>query len=167
VVRSLELITREELDEIRRMWVFDKHEIEDSLPRIYEDVTGEVYPGPRHLNDNHVFGAQEMKLLREVCDGDDLHFQLLRELLDVEGSYRTMTRRAGIFDALEKAFKRSAFDDVEEATQLARQKRDILDAARGGELERLDQLLHDVEDLEHNDMLPPMDTATLAKEAHP
>jgi DNA sulfur modification protein DndC len=167
VVRSLELITREELDEIRRMWVFDKHEIEDSLPRIYEDVTGEVYPGPRHLNDNHVFGAQEMKLLREVCDGDDLHFQLLRELLDVEGSYRTMTRRAGLFDALEKAFKRSAFDDVEEATQLARQKRDILDAARGGELERLDQLLHDVEDLEHNDMLPPMDTATLAKEAQP
>ncbi len=166
-VSSLELITQKELDEIRRIWVFDKHEIEDNLPLIYKKTTGEEYPGPRHLNDNHVFGAAEMKLLREVCEGDDLHFELLRELLDVEGSYRTMTRRAGLFEALEKAFRRSAFEGVEDATQLARQRRDILEAARGGELERLDQLLEDVEGREQEDVLPPKDAANQAQEAQP
>ena len=34
-VRSLELITLEELEEIRRIWVVDKHEFEDRLPAIY------------------------------------------------------------------------------------------------------------------------------------
>src|SRR5262249_29328626 len=34
-VRSIELITTDELREIRRLWVFEKHEIEDLLPRIY------------------------------------------------------------------------------------------------------------------------------------
>jgi DNA sulfur modification protein DndC len=38
-VRSIELITLDELQEIRRIWVVDKHEMEDSLPRIYEEVT--------------------------------------------------------------------------------------------------------------------------------
>ena len=35
---GLELITREELEEIRRIWVVEKHEIEDSLPALYERV---------------------------------------------------------------------------------------------------------------------------------
>lgn len=37
---NLELITLPELRNIRRIWVYDKHEFEDSVPRIYEEVTG-------------------------------------------------------------------------------------------------------------------------------
>src|SRR6185312_10886602 len=44
-VRDLSLITVPELDEIRRIWVIEKHEIEDNLPGLYEEVTGERYPG--------------------------------------------------------------------------------------------------------------------------
>ena len=35
-VKDLELITLQELKEIRRLWVVEKHEIEDSLPSVYE-----------------------------------------------------------------------------------------------------------------------------------
>ncbi|MBX7132903.1 MAG: DNA phosphorothioation system sulfurtransferase DndC, partial [Fimbriimonadaceae bacterium] len=63
-VRELELISLPELQEIRRIWVVEKHELEDSLPKIYEEATGRGYPGAP-LEDNPVFGADEMQLLRE------------------------------------------------------------------------------------------------------
>jgi DNA sulfur modification protein DndC len=164
VVRNIQLISRDELDEIRRIWVFDKHEIEDTLPRIYEENMEECYHGPRNLNDNHIFGFSEMLLLRESCEGDDLHFELLRELLDVEGQYRTMARRAGLFDALEKAFKRSAFESVHDATALAKKKREILEAAKNGNLEKFDELLLDVESNEKINVILNLDIMTQPEE---
>ena len=44
-VRALDLITLPELEEIRRIWVVEKHEFEDHLPGIYEAAMGEPYPG--------------------------------------------------------------------------------------------------------------------------
>ena len=77
------------------------HELEDSLPRIYEEVLGQPYPGGR-LDDNMTLGADEMAILREIA-GDELHFQLTRELLDVERQHRSMGRRHGLFRAMDKA----------------------------------------------------------------
>ena len=45
-VADLDLITMEELHEIRRIWVFEKHEIEDALPRIYQEGDGSGLPRP-------------------------------------------------------------------------------------------------------------------------
>lgn len=129
-VRDMELITAEELQEIRRIWVVDKHEIEDRLPYIYEEVTGRKFLGGR-LDDTLPFGADEVAILKEVCGDDVLHFELTRELLDVERRYRTMTKRAGLYQALEHAFKRSFYDDIEDATLRAlrqKSKREALEA---------------------------------------
>ena len=41
-VRSLELITLAELEEIRRIWVVEKHEFEDRLPVIYARPQGSL-----------------------------------------------------------------------------------------------------------------------------
>ena len=100
-VRDLQLITLDELEAIRRIWVVEKHEIEDSLPGVYEGVTGAPYPGER-LDDNLVLGADEMGLLREVCGEDELRFQLTRELLSIEKQHKSMLRRAGLFNAIEQ-----------------------------------------------------------------
>lgn len=135
-VRQLELITPAELEEIRRIWVIDKHEIEDNVPTIYEAVLKQPFPGAS-LDDNHAFRADEMKVLRELADGDDLHFELCRELLDVEARYRTAARRAGLFDALEAAFRRSAFEGMEDATARARLRRNALEAARAMDRDQL------------------------------
>lgn len=122
-VRNIELITVEELHEIRRIWVFEKHEVEDSLPRIYQEETGEEFPG-RPIDEHLTIAAEEIELLRELCDGDDLLFTTTRELLAVERKYRTMTRRAGLFEALEKAIKRGYYKDRDDATGHARMLRD-------------------------------------------
>lgn len=118
-IRDITLVTLDELQEIRRIWVVDKHEIEDSLPRIYNDVTGEPYPGVT-LNEHQTFSPDDVALLRDICGGDNLHFEMTRELLDLEQQHRTMLRRAGLLDALEDAIRRSFFDDEEDATAHAR-----------------------------------------------
>ena len=128
-VRHIDLITLAELEAIRRIWVVEKHEIEDSLPRIYKESTGEPYPAPR-LDDNAVLGPDEVRLLRELCSDDHLHFELVRELLSTEKRHKNMLRRAGIFDAIERAFKRSFFASEDDAVGRARERRDALTAAR-------------------------------------
>lgn len=65
-VWSIELITLEELQEIRRIWVVDQHELEDALPRLYREATGEVYPG-RSPDDHRTLGEPEMRELAELC----------------------------------------------------------------------------------------------------
>lgn len=117
-VQSIELITLDELQEIRRIWVVDKHELEDSLPRIYHECTGEMYPG-RPLDDNLVLGETEMKELAELCGNDRLHYELTRELLSLTGQQRSLGRRAGLFEQLEKTFKRHFYDDREDALNRA------------------------------------------------
>ena len=116
--RNIELITLHELEEIRRIWIAEKHEIEDSLPSIYERATGTTYPG-KTLDENLVFGLDEMAILNEVCNEDRIHYELSRELLDVERRYRTMSRRAGLFNAIDEAMQRGYYENEEDATQVA------------------------------------------------
>lgn len=120
-VKDIELISLPELHEIRRIWVVDKHEIEDNLPRIYEEATGEKFPGDK-LDDNLPFGAEEIKLLKEACEGDRIHFELTRELLDIERRYQTSARRAGLYDAMEQAFRRGFYTDETDAAELANER---------------------------------------------
>ncbi|WP_438291210.1 DNA phosphorothioation system sulfurtransferase DndC [Streptomyces sp. HUAS TT7] len=121
-VRNIELITPAELHEIRRIWVFDKHEVEDSVPRIYKEATGENFPGGA-LDEQLVMGADEMELLKEVCEGDELHYDMVRELLSVERKYRTMSRRSGLFQALESAVQKGFYEDRDDAFAFAQRKK--------------------------------------------
>lgn len=117
-VRELELITDAELHEIRRVWVEDKHEFEDLLPGIYEAEVGAPYDGPEISRDLPL-GSSELALLAEQCGDDRLHYELVRDLLDVERRHRLMVRRAGLFDELEKTLRRSFFTDAEDAHAFA------------------------------------------------
>lgn len=132
-MRDIELISLAELHEIRRIWVVEKHEFEDTLPQIYQSVTGETFPG-HSMNDNMAFGAEELNLLKDLC-GDQGQFELARELLDLERRYRTMARRAGLFEALEGALRRGFYTDQEDAVSRARHRRDTLEVAQNIERE--------------------------------
>jgi DNA sulfur modification protein DndC len=124
-VRKLELITLAELEEIRRIWVVDKHEFEDRVPGIFETATGKPYPG-RPLDEHLPLGPDTAEILRSVTGDDRLHFELVRELLDIEQRHRTQSRRAGLFEALEKALQRGFYDDEADATARAHQRREAL-----------------------------------------
>jgi DNA sulfur modification protein DndC len=117
-MESFELITLEELEEIRRIWVEEKHEIEDSLPRIYKEATGKKYPA-QSLDEGQIFKSEDLEILKEICKGlddpDDIHYQMLREMLHVEQTYRGAYRRNGIFETLEKTVRQHAFLNKEDA----------------------------------------------------
>jgi DNA sulfur modification protein DndC len=119
-VRGIELITPEELREIRRIWVVDKHEVEDLLPCIYEEETGQPYPG-ESLDDDMVLGAAEMSELKELCGKDRLHYELTRELLSTTRQQQSSARRAGLYQQLEKTFKKHFYDDELDAVNRANQ----------------------------------------------
>jgi DNA sulfur modification protein DndC len=119
-VKDVELVSLAELEEIRRIWVAEKHEIEDRLPELYAEAIGEPYPG-RPFHENSVLGRRELGILKETCTGhsegeagDEL-YGLLRGLLDVEQRYRTMTKRKGLYAELESVVDFYAFADEAEA----------------------------------------------------
>jgi len=118
-VRHEALITPSELHEIRRIWVIDKHEIEDLLPQIYEEELEKAYPGPP-MDDNLLFDGQILSLLKEVADNNELHFELVRNLLDVERQYRTMASRRGLFEGLERMIKQCFYENEQDALTRAR-----------------------------------------------
>ncbi|WP_206442853.1 DNA phosphorothioation system sulfurtransferase DndC [Candidatus Protofrankia californiensis] len=139
-VRNIELVTLAELEEIRRLWVVEKHEFEDRLPDIYEEVTGRGYPG-RDLGERLPLGKVELDLLAEICGEDRLHFETVRELLDVERRYRHMVRRTGVYGALEKALARGFYADEADAVARAQRRREAQDNARQvTDVDRVDQL---------------------------
>lgn len=118
---DIDLITLPELEEIRRIWVVDKHEFEDLLPGVYEDVMGSPYPG-NPMDEHLPLGAGDVTTLRELTEGDQVHFEMVRELLDIEQRHRSQGRRAGLFDALEGALKRGFYEDETDATDRARRR---------------------------------------------
>jgi len=123
-VRAIDLITLAELEEIRRLWVVDKHEFEDRLPGIYTEVTGEPYPG-QDLGERLPLGKIELGILEEICGDDRLHFETVRELLDVERRYRHMVRRTGVYGALEKGLERGFYTDADDAVAWAQHRREV------------------------------------------
>jgi len=117
-VRNLELISIEELKKIRDIWVEDKHEVEDSLPYIYEQIMGKPFHDEKRYNLSGL-GYEEMKLLKDCCGDDDIHYQLVRELLHIEKQHSLMTRRAGLFTSLEKSLEKGFYEDEDDAKQRA------------------------------------------------
>jgi len=120
-VRELELISIEELKKIRDIWVEEKHEVEDSLPQIYQQVMKEPFPDEKRYNLAGL-SYEEMRLLKECCGEDEIHYQLVRELLHVEKQHSLMTRRSGLFASIEKALEKGFYSDEDDAKQRALDK---------------------------------------------
>jgi len=136
--RDITLITIAELSEIRRIWLEEKHEFDDSLPKIYEEVMGEPFEDPRLGAGNSVLGADEWQLLEELSQGDGMYMELMAKLIDTERQYKTMARRTGIYDDLERCFETSSRPQ-EEAINNAHYERNLKEAAKTGSVEQVKQ----------------------------
>ncbi|ABA21827.1 Phosphoadenosine phosphosulfate reductase [Trichormus variabilis ATCC 29413] len=138
-MRDITLISLEELSEIRRIWLEEKHEFDDSLPRIYQEVTGEEFKDPRPGADLSLLGSDEWSVLEEICAGDGMHLELVAKLLDTERQYRKMSRRIGIYETLEQCFTTSS-RSKKEAVDNAHLKRDLKKAVEQGDIQKVKQL---------------------------
>ncbi|MEH0758525.1 DNA phosphorothioation system sulfurtransferase DndC [Vibrio sp. 16] len=124
-VKNLELLTLDDLEEIRRIWVDEKNEAEDNVPLIYQEVTGKKYDGaPRAYSPvvNHKILGQLKEFCAKHNDPDELKYQQLRTLLSIEDRYKHQLRRAKISDDLESAIDKGAFESIDHARRFALDK---------------------------------------------
>ena len=122
-VRDLKLLDVEDLEEIRRLWVEEKHEREDSVPRIYEKVFGKgSYPGTKVRN-HTVFNSEVLGELEQLCkskgDEDGLKYQQIRNLLSIVDSHKHQLRRTKMFNTLRDSLDKGAFASVDDARRFA------------------------------------------------
>ncbi|MCM1524182.1 MAG: DNA phosphorothioation system sulfurtransferase DndC [Ruminococcus sp.] len=116
---KLELITIPELVEIRKIWVNEKHEFDDELPRIYERVMGVPFPD-NSLMQVSSYGKPEWDILKEVCraednNGEEQLFELMYTLIDIESKSNSMNNRKGIMELLEKTLKQNFYKNEKDA----------------------------------------------------
>ncbi|MBE0471002.1 MAG: DNA phosphorothioation system sulfurtransferase DndC [Methyloprofundus sp.] len=125
-VKSLELLPLEELEEIRRIWLEEKLEIEDNLPEIYEKVIGKSYPGERRAH-HPILNKEIMEKLKELCDKredyDGLMYQQVRSVLAISNKHRNQLRRANLSKELNNSLERGAFSSLEEAKTFALERK--------------------------------------------
>jgi DNA sulfur modification protein DndC len=120
-VRGIELISKRELAEIRRIWVSDKHEIEDVLPTVYERIVGEQYFGEAARLP--AIDKDALSLLGEATEGDRLHYETLRNLLHIEHEFRSsgnVIAKRGLFKELEAAVTSGFFSSRDDAFSWAK-----------------------------------------------
>lgn len=126
---DLELISIEELKEIRRIWVFENHEFDDTLPGIYEKSTGKKFPDPDWINPLP-FAQEEWNLLKEIVrekyNDEELAVEMVSSLIDIQGQGNAHgTGRKEIRKMLEKEITKTFYKNENDATEyfLSKMKR--------------------------------------------
>jgi DNA sulfur modification protein DndC len=163
---DIELITVPELEEIRRIWVIDKGEIEDIVPNLYEKAMDRPYPG-REL-DSMPLDAADLDLLRSVAlhaanaapassenqardRGREL-YKLTRTLLASGFRGLQSRRRSHQLDELQTILKAYAFVDEEDALKFA--KRHLGDTVADASIEEDEALPPETDSVATRKVIP-------------
>lgn len=121
-IRNVPLISMDELRLIRQIWLDEKHEFDDALPRIYQEVTGTPYSDGT-ISKNKYFGAPESQLLHEVCQElypeEVLLPELLHALLDTEAKAAATSNKRNVIQHFEEEIKKAFYRDEGDAEQIA------------------------------------------------
>jgi len=99
---DFELISVEELKEIRRLWLTERQIWGDPLPGICQEVTGKRIVW--EAEDIATPGEIEASILAEISNNHDIPLRLLQKLIDAEWQHYGMRRRASIHSKIEKVF---------------------------------------------------------------
>jgi DNA sulfur modification protein DndC len=103
-IKDFKLIQSEELAEIRRLWLTERGDWEDSLPKIYADLFKTDF---NIMNSDYIgrLSGFDKETLSRVARETGLPLQLLTKLIDVEVQSQGMKRRANIYSKINKIFK--------------------------------------------------------------
>ena len=97
------LIQVEELKEIRRIWRHEEGDWEDSVAAIVKSITG----NDLKVEDDAItgFDKSDAKLLKGICEDEDVPPQLVYRLLELETMSAGQTTRRGIHKKIERLLK--------------------------------------------------------------
>jgi len=96
------LISKEELEAIRRIWRAETQDWEDSVPKIYREVTGEDLDWA--TDEQPVFSSEERRLLDDICARHQVPSAMVAKLLDIERELHGMSRRSSVNQKLSAVF---------------------------------------------------------------
>ena len=135
--KPVSLISPAELEEIRVHWRMDPNEPdwEDSVPRIYREVTGGDLDW-QHADDV-IFGGEDAALLKELSEQHGIPGELAMKLLEFEMSMDGLSKRSQIFSKLAELLGR----DWEETQAAKDQKISIQRSIR--DRDEQEKKLHD------------------------
>lgn len=118
--RNLELIRMPELRAIRRIWVNEKHEFDDTLPSIYKSVMGTAFEDPEWIHDEN-FHKEEWEILKKVCGEmypeEELIFEMIYSMIDLENKAIGVNQRKYILDGIKDTIRKTFYKDEDDATQ--------------------------------------------------
>ncbi|WP_461673165.1 DNA phosphorothioation system sulfurtransferase DndC [Priestia megaterium] len=100
---NFELISEEELRIIRRFWLDDGVDWEDSLPQIFEEVMG--YSLDWEKDDRPLFDNEQITDLEGLCQKYNVDFKSLKKLISLEKNYSGYKVRRGLMQEIEKVLK--------------------------------------------------------------
>lgn len=124
-IKNVPLITSEELQLIRQIWLDEKHEFDDSLPAIYESVTGQPY-SDQLIRKNKYFGKPESTLLQIVCnelyEDEVLMPELQHALLDIEAKAAAISNKRNVINNFEREIEKAIYKDESDASDVAQDR---------------------------------------------
>ena len=129
---GIEIIKIEELEEIRRIWLTEKHEIEDLLPRIYFEVFEKEFPGA-DTQSSALFDQETSEMLQKSCEDDQLLYEVTRNLISLEMKYKNQQSRRGIYKEIDKTIAQGFFDNAEDAKSWKKRQL-MIKESKAGEL---------------------------------
>jgi DNA sulfur modification protein DndC len=105
---GFELISDNELLEIRRIWRSERHDWEDSLPRIYEDCTGKRWFSISEASSD---AEEDAGIVDRTAIEFDVPELLMRKLIDAERRTFGLRRRSDIYKTLNNVLDRDWRDE--------------------------------------------------------
>ena len=90
------------------------------MPGIYEDVIGKPFYDPEWIG-SETFKKEEWDILRDVCTemypDEELTFEMMYSLIDIENRANSLNHRKGILDQLEDCIEHNFYANENDATQ--------------------------------------------------
>jgi DNA sulfur modification protein DndC len=125
---GFDLISEEELREVRRLWLTERQDWRDSVPEICAATTGQTLNWD--LNDVSTPGQLELELLQRIARQHSVPLRLPQKLLDAEWQYYGMRRRGLIHRTIESIIDED-WRTLEEVEAEAEQRRQQTSAEAG------------------------------------
>ena len=97
-----ELISTEELKEIRKIW-FKHGDWEDTIPAIYNSIIGNNIDW--EMDDRPLFDKEQISDLELLCDQYKVDMNVLKKLISIEKDFAGLKVRRGLTDEISKTLK--------------------------------------------------------------
>lgn len=99
---TFEIISIEELIEIRRIWISERNDWRDSLPEIYSEVLNKNLP--TNFSDVILPAGEELEVLSDLMKRQKIPIRLIQKLIDAEWQNYGLFRRSSIHSTIDKIY---------------------------------------------------------------